>query len=244
MAHAKLTPEVTDILNRSNITGNVLILPPGQLKRKLYESVNAALVNAGGKWNRSAKGHVFASDPRAKLGLMLETGVSEDTKKTNQAFYTPAALARRVVLMASVEGKRVLEPSAGEGALADACREAGAEQVVCVELAGESCKVLKSKGYIAIKDDFLSISPVNYFSDRVVMNPPFSNRQDLKHVRHAMKFLKPGGRLVAIMQGNRTVNDIRKFVGDEVSILIERLDAGEFKESGTNIVAQIVTIDN
>ena len=35
--------------------------------------------------------------------------------------------------------------------------------------------------------------------DRIVMNPPFSDRRDVEHVQHAYELLKPGGRLVAIM---------------------------------------------
>src|SRR4051794_285291 len=34
--------------------------------------------------------------------------------------------------------------------------------------------------------------------DRIVMNPPFDHGSDIEHIRHAMKYLKPGGRLVAI----------------------------------------------
>jgi hypothetical protein len=35
--------------------------------------------------------------------------------------------------------------------------------------------------------------------DRIIMNPPFSDRRDAQHVMHAYSLLKPGGRLVAIM---------------------------------------------
>ena len=35
--------------------------------------------------------------------------------------------------------------------------------------------------------------------DRIIMNPPFGDRRDAEHVRHAYSLLKPGGRLVAIM---------------------------------------------
>ena len=35
--------------------------------------------------------------------------------------------------------------------------------------------------------------------DRIVMNPPFSRDQDARHVNHAFSFLKPGGKLVAIV---------------------------------------------
>lgn len=35
--------------------------------------------------------------------------------------------------------------------------------------------------------------------DRIIMNPPFSDRRDAQHVMHAYDLLKPGGRLVAIV---------------------------------------------
>ncbi|MDH5297870.1 MAG: hypothetical protein OEV91_02520 [Desulfobulbaceae bacterium] len=35
--------------------------------------------------------------------------------------------------------------------------------------------------------------------DRIIMNPPFSDRRDAEHVQHAYSLLNPGGRLVAIM---------------------------------------------
>jgi 16S rRNA G1207 methylase RsmC len=34
--------------------------------------------------------------------------------------------------------------------------------------------------------------------DRILMNPPFANGADIKHILHAIELLKPGGRLVAI----------------------------------------------
>src|SRR5688500_13319306 len=134
MARATLTPDVSSVLERSEITGNVLKLPTEQLDRKLYESVNNALANAGGKWNRSAQGFVFPRDPREALGIMLETGVSRSKKKDNQAFYTPKGLAARVAELAEIRGHIVFEPSAGHGALALAALEAGAQTVDCVEL--------------------------------------------------------------------------------------------------------------
>ena len=37
--------------------------------------------------------------------------------------------------------------------------------------------------------------------DRILANPPFENGSDIKHVEHALTFLRPGGRLVAIVAG-------------------------------------------
>jgi hypothetical protein len=39
------------------------------------------------------------------------------------------------------------------------------------------------------------------------MNPPFANADDIKHIMHALKMLKPGGRLVAICANGPRQND-------------------------------------
>jgi hypothetical protein len=239
MANVKLSDDVMEILKRSTITGNQLVLPAGQLERKMYEAVNKALVAAGGKWNTKAKAHVFDSDPRKKLGLMLETGVAIDEKKKFQAFYTPEALAAKVARLADVVGHVVLEPSAGDGALADACKRAGALAVHCVELNPDAVAKLKAKGYETTEGDFLTIVPKKYL--RIVMNPPFTGNQDVKHVEHALKFLAPGGILVAVMFGNTD----RKRFDELVHYLpcsIEEVPAGTFKESGTNIATILLTV--
>jgi hypothetical protein len=84
--------------------------------------------------------------------------------------------------------------------------------------------------------------------DVVLMNPPFSKGQDVKHVTHALGFLKPGGRLVAIMgagvtfrQDKRT-NEFRELV-QAMGGTIERLPEGSFKSSGTMVNTVIVVID-
>ena len=123
MPHVKLTPEVADILGRSTIEGNLLKLPTERLDPKLYAQVNKALVTAGGKWKGGkVQAHVFPGDARAALGMALETGVVVDQKKVRQAFYTPQEIADEVALIAEVGGMRVLEPSAGDGSLVEACR--------------------------------------------------------------------------------------------------------------------------
>jgi hypothetical protein len=46
--------------------------------------------------------------------------------------------------------------------------------------------------------DFLECNGDLGTFDRIVMNPPFANADGIKHIMHAMKMMKPGGRLVAI----------------------------------------------
>lgn len=99
----ELTREVRDVLVRSTITETSLTLPPGQLERKLYEAVNKVLVAAGGKWNKSAKAHIFQSDPRGLLGLAVELGEITDKKKLLGQYYTPDGLADRMAKLAKLQ---------------------------------------------------------------------------------------------------------------------------------------------
>lgn len=244
MADSVLTHEVKDVLSRATVNGNVLILPPGQLERGLYKKVDKALKNAGGKWKRGV-GHVFTSDAGPKLAAMLEAGVSVDEKKRDQAFFTPPKLAERVAEIADVRDRTVLEPSAGLGHLAVGCWLAGAFVVDCIERNPEYQTSLTSAGLGDVHlGDFLSLTPADLdkeLYERIVMNPPFTKNQDIAHVRHALKWLAPGGILTAIMLNNQTR---RGFVDLNVEYEpeIEEVERGAFRESGTNISTVIVKI--
>src|SRR4030042_4964611 len=101
-------------------------------------------------------------------------------------------------------------------------------------------------GLKIIQADFLSVEPKPLY-DRVVMNPPFEMQQDIDHVMHAWKFLKPGGRLVSIMSSgvlfreNKKTSEFRNHI-DEFGNM-ERLPEGSFKESGTMVNTCIVVLD-
>lgn len=125
-------------------------------------------------------------------------------------FPTPAHIAKRVLSEAGVHTEEthsgrypvlsVLEPSAGEGALALPAYKAG-HDVACVELDHDRAEALRAAGLSVSRRDFLSMIPADFGRqfDRIVMNPPFDRGLDVEHVSHALKFLAPGGRLVAIM---------------------------------------------
>ena len=85
--------------------------------------------------------------------------------------------------------------------------------------------------------------------DRIVMNPPFSKGADIAHVRHAFDhYLKPGGRLVAIMsegpffRQDRAATDFRNWLHQQGGDA-EPLPAGSFRDSGTGVNARIVVVD-
>jgi hypothetical protein len=108
------------VLQQCTVDGHVIRLPDQQLDRDLYLQVAKSLEIIGGKWNRKAQGFVFPSDP-SKLLSQVASGTSRNLKKEYQAFFTPDALADRLVGLLDIqEGNSILEPSAGQGSLVNA----------------------------------------------------------------------------------------------------------------------------
>lgn len=247
IAVLKATPEIIDIISGSEMDDTGLTLK-GQLDRNQYTAVNKFLELAGAKWNKGKKRHIFEPGAKAKIDALLGSGQIVDEKKQFQAFYTPKELAEDLVSLAGVEdGITVLEPSAGRGAIALAAREAGAD-VYCIEINPESCKELTAQGFRAGEGDFLAIKPEEASQwHRVLMNPPFTNDQDIQHVLHAYQFLLPKGKLYAIMSpgfqygSTKRRAAFRDFVAKNGSV-VKELDAGAFKESGTMVRTVIVEL--
>ncbi len=83
--------------------------------------------------------------------------------------------------------------------------------------------------------------------DKIIANPPFSKNQDIDHVYKMYDALKEGGTLVTITSThwqrstNKKESEFRKWL-EERDYYMEELEAGTFKESGTNIVTLILKI--
>lgn len=162
--------------------------------------------------------------------------------KTPGFFPTPSGLAAKVVEHAQIEdGHSVLEPSAGIGNLMDTVKEMHPDaKLHGIEQKFDFADVLKMKGHSHEVGDFLQHDK-KY--DRIVMNPPFENRQDEKHVQHAYSLLNPGGRMVAITSAGPHQNERSAKFRDwlsEVGAKVIDLDEGQFmtddaiKQTGVN----------
>jgi len=238
MANIVITPGVKRILSRSTVTQDLLVLPPGQLEPLFYKIVAKTIKLCGGVWKTNRQGFVFDSDPREKLGLVLETGKIIDTKKVRQAFYTPDAIADEIAVYANLKGQHVLEPSAGDGALVKACLRMGAKKVTCIELE-ETCRsLLVGPRREVIIHDFLQLKPDKQFSC-IVMNPPFTRGQFLKHiiVAHA-QWLSPGGNLFAVIPDGVSISKLEAFKPMNAM----QFPAGAFRASGTNVATRLIHI--
>lgn len=122
---------------------------------------------------------------------------------------------------------RVLEPSCGDGRILDAVR-ARRQQGLGIEYHAGRAAEAKAKGHSVVTANFLECPPRAEF-DAVVMNPPFYGRHYVKHVRHALKFLKPGGTLVSILPATAHY-DHQELEGEW-----RDLPVGSFAEAGTNV---------
>jgi len=161
-------------------------------------------------------------------------------------FITPKAVAAQVVELADIrEGMEVLEPSAGRGDIAEHINHGS--KLTCIEYQQRLAEILRLRGFNTICGDFLEHTGAY---DRVVMNPPFENFQDIKHVRHAYGCLKPGGRLVSIMgeaaffRSDRIPTDFREWL-EETGAEVTDLPAGAFQGTitSTGVKARIVVIN-
>lgn len=170
----------------------------------------------------------------------LKAGVK--VVSANQLFPTPNDLAARAVEEAAIEdGDRVLEPSAGTGNILRAIQAAEAAessvfQIVACEIDPRLASNLREifDGVDVIRLDFLEMADDDGF-DVIVMNPPFENGADIKHIEHAKGMLKPGGRLVAICANGPRQNDkLRAWAASW-----EELEAGTF--AGTGVRAVLMT---
>jgi protein-L-isoaspartate O-methyltransferase len=162
-------------------------------------------------------------------------------------FNTPPAVVERLMSVADIRpGQRVLEPSAGAGDIADAIRAKGVTPDV-VEIASSLRKILEAKGYQLVGYDFMEYNGGPY--DRIVMNPPFENAQEIDHVLHAFQLLAPGGRIVSVMsegpffRQDKKATAFRDFL--ESFGYSEPLPAGSFLKSrnSTGVNTRIVVIE-
>lgn len=241
------------VLERGTIEGNVLKLP-GQLDRADYLKVDKVLKGLGGKWDRKAGGHVFPFDPAELIDKAANEGAYVDRKQELQFFETPDALASDMVMRAGIKpGDKVLEPSAGHGAIVAPLLAAGAT-VTAIDIDYQNLKALKKRtGLEGLHIDFLTwATPTDEFAatmglqfDAVVMNPPFRNNQDIRHIRAAWAMLKPGGRLVAVASphftfaSERECTDFREWL-EHIGAEVMEIEAGAFKESGTAIGTRLI----
>ena len=182
-----------------------------------------------------------AAAPFEAIAESLKTGVQVVTAP--QLFPTPAALAERMAREADIgPTTEVLEPSAGTGAI---WRELSGKRTA-VEVNSRLADGLRgmcTQRDSVICSDFLACAPERLgMFDRIVMNPPFTHGADIAHIKHALTFLRPGGRLVAICANGPRQRAALMPIVEKYGGAWEDLPADTFKESGTAVRVALICV--
>lgn len=166
-------------------------------------------------------------------------------------FPAPLSLIERLLSLADLNiNQTILEPSAGKGDILDAIANRFSNQMplFAVELNSTLREILILKGYNLIGTDFLQIKDKNF--DRIVMNPPFENGQDVEHVMHALELLNSDGRVVAIMSEGVFFRQFKKDVAFRKLLMEKNAYISEpikeaFKDgfNSTGVAVRIVAIN-
>lgn len=185
-------------------------------------------------------GEVLPDAEEEDVKPQASTAVSKDL----QFYWSPkpvilAALDAAGIYEARYRGDnlpfhRVLEPSCGDGRIMDELRARGCRPFGIEYHPGRAAEA-RAKGHSVLTGNFLE-QPARPEFDFVVMNPPFYGRHYVKHVRHALKFLKPGGTLVSILPATAHYDH------QELNGQWTDLPVGSFAETGTNVPTGILKI--
>jgi hypothetical protein len=229
------------------------------MRKDLVEKVNAILADWYGEV--IADGQADGGDPFANRKIT--------PAKRFGFFPSPPDVVARVLDKAPLWRKfddpplRVLEPSAGTGAIAYelAKKREGVWRrdeepwthkplVDCVELQPSMAWDLNNSGVFnrVWCQDFLTLSPKETgLYDVIAMNPPFDLERDIDHVTHAMKFLQPNGYLVAVMSAGTEFRETRKArafrdLVDKLHGRFTDLPPGSFSSVGTWVNTVIVRL--
>ncbi|EOC0011599.1 DUF4942 domain-containing protein [Cronobacter turicensis] len=182
----------------------------------------------------------FGFNPAVIFDYLFINGALPD-QNTHQFYPTQGDIRDAVVGLAEIsEGHALLEPSAGFGDLLEHVNKGA--HVTAVEVHPVAAATLRAKGYDSIQRDFLTIkqTELSHF-DRVIMNPPFSGNRWMIHLLHAITFIKPGGKLVAILPASAKHVINNKLIGDHYDISFNHVSGKSFE--GTLVNVTMIVID-
>lgn len=241
-------PILTDpieLINNMQADGNRLLLSEDKIDN--YEGLKRILLKAGGKYKNG--GFEFLSDA-AKIQERLVKGEEIDDKKKYQFYETVDTIAEEMVNIAmagrGAEGTRLLEPEAGAAAILKYVPKEC--DITAVELWGKNIGILIDMGYSPIHSDFLTLTEEDLgLFDVIVANPPFTNNQDIDHIKHMYELLDAGGIMVSLSSPSWSTGSQKKQVEfrdwlEEVNAEVRDIEGKTFRESGTDTETKLITI--
>ena len=246
---------IQDHLAACRLDDNKIFLPEYQIPASDFPQVKRAIEGIGGKWISQQQAYVFSDNPdvlfdRIRQGEAIN--LERAYRKRTQFFWTPRPVLDVIEQYIHIaRNDRVLEPSAGRGAIATYFRDLYSAynwQLDCCELEPDNRQHLEEQGFNVVGSDFLDMPRPERGYHVIIANPPFSKGQDVRHFNRMYQMLAPGGRMAVIMSTTwKTSLDqeciefrewLNYFFHDTVD-----LPRGSFKEAGTNVNTCLVILD-
>lgn len=254
VTRATLNQAMQEAFNTTNDTGT-------WTQRASFEALEAATaLSAPSIIANQHPEHAIKALQIIEQSLPTQTVRSEQQIELQQ-FSTPPSIAYLAAHLAQATPDDViLEPSAGTGLLA-AMLQHPPEKLILNELDDDRADILEAifpqaTLYRHDASKLSSLLPESARPSVIVMNPPFSHsvtrgedrNTAARHLRAALDFLRPGGRVVAIMPDwfstNAASDKVVSHCLENASVTLSlRLDKGAYAKHGTNIAVRILVID-
>lgn len=210
---------------------NAVKFHPGYAKKgPAFEEAQRVLISIGGVLTKDGDWQ-FDYPPSAAIDEIIASGCIPD-RVSHQYFPTPESVARAAVALAQIgPDDTVLEPSAGQGGIADYLPNQS--RVICVEISKLHCDILRAKGFATVQADFIEWAARAPLFDRVILNPPFADGRAKAHLALAAELVKPTGRIVAVLPASMRGKDVlpAPWVHTWSDVFVN-----EFEHTGVNVV--------
>jgi 16S rRNA C967 or C1407 C5-methylase (RsmB/RsmF family) len=264
-----LSEAALDVLRAAGATERSIHLVGVPDDRAAYAEVHYWLTSRPGfqTYSTGERAYLYRQDPRQTLaevtGWEPVRPASGEHDKRLAYFATPDITASLMATEIGAIGTgRVLEPSAGDGALVRAVlRQHPAAEVTAVEVDDARVRLLYRQFRMPGVDGHVYSERFQDFAlqafedssfvpfDAVVMNPPFTEPGDPRawstHFGLAWDLLAPGGRMVAILPNSyrfselRAAREVRELVEGSGGMVVD-LPESTFAGVGTNVRTVLV----
>ena len=226
-----------------------------------YDRLRWVMESYGGRWNERCKGFKFNDFDDEKLKSIkadLSVGfvnLSEEkrTREKDAFFPTPVKVVDKMIRTANLKPDSImLESSAGTGRILDEAKKVinSVDNFVVIEMNSERQRILRDKGYKVdfngtFEDSLKDSETLKKIKncDKVVINPPFKNDSDVKHLLISYMFCADNADVVSILQENslyydrqihRVFKEFLSLIGKDAYEVVS-LPAGSFKDELTTV---------
>jgi len=246
MASTTAGLDLQQVFDQCVAEGSTIRPPQEQLDPKLYAEMKKHFTQNRGKWKGGKLQHFEFPFPAEELLNKMQAGERPNFKREFHYFPTPPEVIEDMCnLHFLMDSHRILEPSAGQGAIIEGVNAFvqmdPKHRWVTIEADPTNREVLKQKGFAPVHDNFDTYETDERF-EACFANPPFN--RDTAHVEKIADLLDEQGSAVIVLPAGWDTRDkktralMERFELEFHDIQRRSVSAGTFK--GTGVAAMIL----